>query len=592
MIQPSPVTPSRKFSLLGQVFLWVAGVGVAVVLALSAAVGLFLGPYLKQKLERGVREASDGLYVLKMDELKVQFWRGRLIAGGVVLQQDSAVYERLLHSGGEANYARVRLEVPVVTLGNIRWREYLGNDLVRVGEIFVDYPALRVQRNGRLPPRRKPASARDSEADSLVKPFFDRLPDLVHRVAAGGLVIDTLAIHGGKLHYEAVAREGVARHTADSLSVSCRDIRIDSSSRAEAWRRTLYAAQVRFGLRNYRYRAADGEYGLTIARIRCPDPYSLLVDSLDLRTLITDDAFARRHPYARDRFAVFVPRLAARELDIERFLRDDYVAELIQLTNPVVNVYRYTGRPRDPKPRRMPNEAVRQFAYYFRVDTLACRQATIQYSEQKAGADEPGDMLLENTNLQLLNLTNDPELMSAKTPAVVTGNCRLMGQGTLELTLAMNLLGESFDCRYSGTLARMQASGFNRFFMPSENIRIESGMVEKAVFAVHVRDGVATGNLKALYHDLKLAVFHKEKKKKRKFLSFLGNLLIKSNNQPTKDNPPKIGEISYRREADDGFVRLLWRAVKTGLITTLTPEALAKRALAGKGEEQQQEEKN
>jgi hypothetical protein len=454
-----------------------------------------------------------------------------------------------------------------------------------VGEIFVDYPALRVQRNVQRPPRRKPAGKRDSAADSLVAPFFDRLPALVRRVAAGGLVIDTLAIHGGKLHYEGVAREGVARHTADSLSVSCRDIRIDSSSRTEAWRRTLYAAQVRFGLRNYRYRAADGEYGLTIARVRCPDPYSLLVDSLDLRTLITDDAFARRHPYARDRFAVFVPRITARELDIERFLRNDYVAERIQLTNPVVNVYRYKGRPRDPKPRRMPNEAVRQFAYYFRVDTLACRQATIQYSEQKAGADEPGDMLLENTDLQLLNLTNDPELMSAKTPAVVVGNCQLMGKGTLELTLAMDLLGETFDCRYSGTLARMQASGFNRFFMPSENIRIESGVVEKAVFAVNVRDGVATGNLKALYHDLKLAVFHKEKKKKRKFLSLLGNLLIKSNNEPTGNNPPKIGEINYRREADDGFVRLVWRAVKTGLITTLTPEALAKRALAGKGEE-------
>ncbi|HEX8530245.1 MAG TPA: hypothetical protein VF646_09485, partial [Cytophagales bacterium] len=211
--------------------------------------------------------------------------------------------------------------------------------------------------------------------------------------------------------------------------------------------------------------------------------------------------------------------------------------------------------------------------------------ATIQYSEQKAGADEPGDMLLDNTNLQLLNLTNDPQLMSAKTPAVVTGDCQLMGKGTLELTLTMNLLGESFDCQYSGTLARMQASHFNRFFMPSENIRIESGVVEKAVFAVNVRDGVATGHLKALYHDLKVAVFHKEKKKKRKFLSFLGNLLIKSNNRPTGDNPPKIGEITYRREADDGFVRLLWRAVKTGLITTLTPEAVAKRALAGKDEE-------
>ena len=146
MIDPPIQTPSRKFSVLGRVFIWVAGVGVVVVLAFSAAVSLFLAPYLKQKLERGVREASKGLYVLKMDELKISFWRGQVVAGGVVLAQDSAAYERLVRSGEEVAYARVRLEAPVVTLGNVRWREYLTSDLIRVGEIFVDYPETRKAR--------------------------------------------------------------------------------------------------------------------------------------------------------------------------------------------------------------------------------------------------------------------------------------------------------------------------------------------------------------------------------------------------------------------------------------------------------------
>jgi hypothetical protein len=224
----------------------------------------------------------------------------------------------------------------------------------------------------------------------------------------------------------------------------------------------------------------------------------------------------------------------------------------------------------------MPNEAVRQFPYYFRVDTLECQDATIRYAEQEAEADEPGHIVLGDTDLKLLNLTNDPEYMSAKTPAVAIANCRMMGQGTLELTLALNLLSEQFHCRYSGSLEQMQASHFNRFFTPTENIRIESGVVEKVVFAVNIRDGEATGNLKAIYHDLKLSVMHAEKKKKRKFLSFLGNLLIKSNNQSTDKSPAKIGQISYQRQDDDAFVRLLWRSVKTGLLTTLTPEALAR----------------
>jgi hypothetical protein len=113
-------------------------------------------------------------------------------------------------------------------------------------------------------------------------------------------------------------------------------------------------------------------------------------------------------------------------------------------------------------------------------------------------------------------------------------------------------------------------------------MRIESGVVDQVVFAVNVRNGQATGHLKALYHDLKVAMLHPEKKKKRKLLSMLGNLLIKSKNEKTEKKGAEIGEIRYQRLSDDGFVRLLWRSVKTGLITTLTPDALANSSLVNK----------
>jgi hypothetical protein len=55
-----------------------------------------------------------------------------------------------------------------------------------------------------------------------------------------------------------------------------------------------------------------------------------------------------------------------------------------------------------------------------------------------------------------------------------------MGKGTLELTLAMDLLGEHSTAGYSGTLARMQASHFNRFFScPAKTSASRAGWSKK-----------------------------------------------------------------------------------------------------------------
>jgi hypothetical protein len=584
MIHPDLIEPppqSKKNYLL-RILLWAVGILAIILIILSAGINLYLAPYLKKKLESGVREVSGGLYVLKMENLKVRFWRGQVMAGGVVLTQDTTVYRRLLREGAEVGHSQFTFSAPVITVGNIRWREYFSRDVVRVGEIYVDYPKLQLDRDDTHPRRGKPADQRSSPADTVQGSLLERLPELAGKMAKGGVVIDTFAIQGGTLRLRLKGSEGTTVHNAEKITFSMRDIRLDSTSKKEAWNRTLFAADVRFGLQNYRFRASDGIYGLTARRIDCPDPYTLTIDSLDLRTLITDTEFARRKKFSRDRYAVFIPRISCRELDLERFWRKDYVADRIELIRPVINVYRDKRPPRDPSPRRMPNDVVRKLSFYLKMDTIECSDAKLIYSELGEGASRAGAIELEDTHLTLLNLTNDPKSMSAETPAVVEGSTRLMGRGRLQLTLTINLLSEAFDCRYSGNLSEMQASHFNRFFEPSENMRIESGVVDQVVFAVNVRNGQATGHLKALYHDLKVAMLHPEKKKKRKLLSMLGNLLIKSKNEKTEKKGAEIGEIRYQRLSDDGFVRLLWRSVKTGLITTLTPDALANSSLVNK----------
>ncbi len=592
----TPVTPATsRFSSLWGFLKWTLLIAAGVLLTGYLVLNFVLAPYIAHKLEKAVRTGSDGLYVLQMDNLKVHFWRGQVVAEGVMLLQDSVRRAYLLKRGEDVGRSTLSFKAAVITLGNIRWRQYLSDSLLRVGEVYIDFPELVLHRDVRLPRRIKPIEKRKNAADSVQAPLFDRLPELIGSLAKA-LYIDTLAINQGVLRHEMSNPEGTAYHGADSICIAFRDIRIDSSSQAEAWHRVLYASDVQFGLRNYQYKAADGIYGLKIKRVVSPDPLTLHIDSLDLRTLITDREFARRKKYSKDRFAIFIPRIRCHELDIERFFRNDYVANAIHLYDPVFNMYRDKHAPRDSSPRRMPNETVRELSFYFKVDTLEFHEAELKYAELVPGAEQAGGIFLEKTNLRLLNLNNDPEYMTASRPAVIQGETRLMGQGKLDLTLTIDLLSKQFDCQYSGSMQEMEIAYFNQFFLPNENLHVQAGRIDKVLFAIKVNNGVAKGQLKALYNGLKLGIIDPKNKKENKVLSLLSNLILKTDNTPEKDKPAKIGKVLYPRVEDDGFVRFLWRSLKTGLITTLVPEKIAnvasQKKLGKTGKPPRKEEEN
>jgi hypothetical protein len=120
----------------------------------------------------------------------------------------------------------------------------------------------------------------------------------------------------------------------------------------------------------------------------------------------------------------------------------------------------------------------------------------------------------------------------------------------------------------------------NPLLAAEHRIRIDSGTAERVVVEASIRNGQASGTVKADYRNIKVSLLQKDSNKKKPLLTRLINWLLPGS-KDDKDPPPDEGKIDYRRKPEDGFLRFLWKSTESGLIPTLLP---VKTVPKGKGD--------
>jgi hypothetical protein len=116
----------------------------------------------------------------------------------------------------------------------------------------------------------------------------------------------------------------------------------------------------------------------------------------------------------------------------------------------------------------------------------------------------------------------------------------------------------------------MDVTRLNSFLEIGENLRIKSGILQKATFDVNVTEGRASGTVRVMYKDLAIAVRNSRTGSERgvsnRITSYIANAMkIRGTNMPDKSGSIKIGEVKYTRKPDDTFLQLLWFSLRSGV---------------------------
>jgi hypothetical protein len=184
----------------------------------------------------------------------------------------------------------------------------------------------------------------------------------------------------------------------------------------------------------------------------------------------------------------------------------------------------------------------------FRVDTVRLNGGAIRYSELAKGSERPGELTFQDVSGTVVNLTNDPERMTAATPAVARLAARLYGEGQVAATVRYPLLSSTLDFDVEASVGPMGLLPANRFATNVTGAEVKEGQLDSLWVGLESRDGKATGRIHMRYRDLNFRLVDRNTGKEMAWhsvLGFLGNVAVRSSNPGNPEGEPRDGTIQY-----------------------------------------------
>lgn len=300
--------------------------------------------------------------------------------------------------------------------------------------------------------------------------------------------------------------------------------------------------------------------------------FSLEVPSVEINSLKNSAVFnnvklVQDHPPEKEanHYTVKIPKISSLSIDVKKALREGmFIAKRVDVNQLRGEFLMHKLRPEYAE--KMPNELISELNFYFRFDTVNFQNAFVSHTD--ATGELTTVITFENSAGKLVNLTNDRNLMSLEKPAIFHFSTYILGQGKLDATVRIPLLGNNFSGGYSGNFSGMSGLPFNNALRPAD-IQIESGVVDSAYFNVGINNGEAEGIVGFLYRDLDVEVLSSDGDKSR-LKSLLGNFVIKNSNPDDPGDEPEIVVVDASRNEHDSFFFFLWRPVLEGIVKTVT----------------------
>ncbi len=296
----------------------------------------------------------------------------------------------------------------------------------------------------------------------------------------------------------------------------------------------------------------------------------IVADSFELGPIDDDKQFFAADKFRRTRYRLQVAHASMMGSTCLGLLRRDmYCGRVARLEDPFLDIL--TNKDKRPENDTtdplMPYEVLSTIKAKLQIDSVNIVNGSLRYGERMSIGAPPAAITFDSMNVSIGGIAN---YCCDHDSTQVLAQGRFMKAGTLNLRMSIPVATQEFSLRYSGSLGRMPLTAFNPFIKVAEHVRIKSGELQSATFAVTVKSGHADGSMRAAYSDLSVAMQDEQTGSEKGILNRLtslvaNNMKIRTDNMPDESGAMKIGVVSYSRKPDDTFFQFLWFSVRSGL---------------------------
>ena len=525
---------------------------------------------VQQELGAMVKKATNGLYDIHFEQVRVNPLTGNASLTKVRLVPDTITYQKLVAKQKAPNNIYFinleKLSIKKFHPFKIYFHKRLEIDL-----LLFDKPHITMVNRSFAFNENKPPRPEKSPYD-YIKSVFKALH------------IKTIDFKNASFKYVNRNASIVESDTVSNLTITLKDWLIDSASAKDKTRFYLLKDAYVY-LNNYSYATPDSMYYIKANQFEfSASSKKINIKQFALTPRYSEQEFAKINGYARDRYSLQLNNIDLYGINLAAYIKKgEVLADEMQIANGILSVFNDNSYPKliKDKTGRFPHQLLQRIKIPITLKKILLHKLDISYAEFDAKSKQRGRISFNNTSGVISNLTN--QLKYQKINPIIEANLvsHLMEQGKLSVNFKFNTLTPKADFSYEGELQNMDGRQLNYITRPLAMVQIKSCLIRKLAFEIKANEDVAKGRVKFVYNDLSLGLMKQheggQRLKRLGLLSLLANAIIIYSDNPSDDGRFTVAPIHYQRKPTGSFFNFIWKTLFQGVKYSVgfTPEKVA-----------------
>ncbi len=285
-------------------------------------------------------------------------------------------------------------------------------------------------------------------------------------------------------------------------------------------------------------------------------------DSLELTNRLSRDSFFARQPFEKDYITFSTGKLRADDLRPVVYGKDTTVYMRKLTLDPLhLKVERDKRMPDDTVSYRplMVQMLKKIVPFPLKIDSVRLEHSEIRHNVLKEKSGNEGSIFFTDINGYIFNVrTFDYKENDSIRIALES---KFMGKGQMTFAFRQDYTDSLQGFLMGARMGAFDMKELNRLITPMFNVKINKGELKTLQMRVNGNDRLAYGSMDMYYDALKLSVMD-ENDRRKKFYSFLVNILVRTKNSKTG--------IVYAERLREKSVFNYWARISlNGLLTSL-----------------------
>ncbi|HUC83541.1 MAG TPA: hypothetical protein VMR70_21690, partial [Flavisolibacter sp.] len=475
-----PRTRKQKLRRLGKIaaVLLVLGLGTLFLLA-----RYYVEPVLRKRLHTLIIDGSDSLYTYQLGALNTNVFGGNINVSNLQIRIDSSRY-RLLEKQKALPAMVMQVNVQKASIKGIGIFALLFGKKIRIDEIATRQAEITLLRSFQ-----KEDSSTAVTENKL--PLWKAVQPTIKDIS-----VDKIKLDGIKLLYRNTEEIDAAELQFDRCDAVFEKIRVDSAAVADTGR-LGYVGNFSLKFNDLDFRTPDSTYKLKARWINYNSVTRLLqIDSFKMQPTLPKEE--RMDSLRKSWYTVEFDRVNFLGLRLDRYLRYNRAeADSVVFEKPRLEVYQDKAGLKSYKSKigEYPHQKLLTANSIINIKKFIARNMQINVVEKHAETRKEGMLNLQDVDLTVENIVNDPVLIRQNPVATATASGMLIGS---PIRANFRFYLDSADGRFdvTGTLQNITAKQINPISLTFANVEVPSANIEALDFFVRGEDYGANSDVR------------------------------------------------------------------------------------------------